>query len=72
MSATHRTIRSNLNDTPRNLEPQISEEPFRFVDNGVKGGAPGGLWYRVRVVDAEGAKADSNTVLPPQAVRLSG
>ena len=53
-------------------EPQISEEPFRFVDNGVKGGSPGGLWYRVRVVDAEGAKADSNTVLPPQAMRLSG
>jgi aryl-alcohol dehydrogenase-like predicted oxidoreductase len=52
--------------------PQTSEEPFRFVDNGAKGSFPGGLWYRVRVVDAEGTAADSNTVLPPQAPRLSG
>jgi aryl-alcohol dehydrogenase-like predicted oxidoreductase len=52
--------------------PQTSEEPFRFVDNGAKGRFPGGLWYRVRVVDAEGVAADSNTVLAPQAPRLSG
>jgi aryl-alcohol dehydrogenase-like predicted oxidoreductase len=52
--------------------PQTSEEPFRFVDKGAKGRYPGGLWYRVRVVDTDGATADSNTVLASQAPRLSG
>jgi hypothetical protein len=52
--------------------PQVSQEPFRFADESAKGGHPGGLWYRVRVVDTEGATADSNTVLPPEAPRLTG
>jgi hypothetical protein len=52
--------------------PQVSEEPFRFVDSGVKGRFPGGLYYRVRVVDTEGATADSNTLLPPEAAPLHG
>ncbi len=52
--------------------PQTSEEPFRFVDKDVKRRFPGGLWYRVRVVDAEGTTADSSTVLPLQVPSLTG
>jgi len=52
--------------------PQITEQPFRFVDDGAKGSFPGGLWYRVRVVDSEGATADSNTILAPQAPGRAG
>lgn len=39
--------------------PQISREPFRFSDKDAPSGAPGGLWYHVRAVDAAGRRVDS-------------
>jgi aryl-alcohol dehydrogenase-like predicted oxidoreductase len=51
--------------------PQISESPLHFSDTGATESYPGGLWYRVRAVDAGGGKADSITVLAP-SVRRAG
>jgi len=41
------------------FKPQTSEEPFSAVDEDAPKGHSGGLWYRVRAVDAAGATADS-------------
>ncbi len=39
--------------------PQITKEPFRFVDAEAPGGNSGGLWYSVKAVDAAGDVAAS-------------
>ena len=39
--------------------PQISKEPFRFVDESAPQGHSGGLWYKVRAVDTKGRAADT-------------
>jgi len=52
--------------------PQTTEEPFRFADKGLTDSYPGGLWYKVRAVDAGGGKADSITVQAPAAMRRAG
>ncbi|MEX2301344.1 MAG: aldo/keto reductase [Bryobacterales bacterium] len=44
------------------FEPQISEQPFRVVDKDAPGGHSGGVWYRVRAVDAAGQTVDSLSV----------
>ncbi len=49
--------------------PQTTEQPFRFTDTGVNGSYPGGLWYRVRAVDAGEGTVDSMTVLAPSVHR---
>lgn len=41
------------------FEPQVSEKPFSVVDKDAPAGHSGGLWYRVRAVDAAGQMADS-------------
>ena len=46
------------------FKPQISEDPFTFVDDAAPAGNPGGLWYKVRAVDSKGEWADSNSVKP--------
>lgn len=46
------------------FKPQISEDPFTFVDDAAPAGNSGGLWYKVRAVDAKGKWADSNSVKP--------
>jgi hypothetical protein len=51
--------------------PQTTEEPFCFTDEGATGSYPGGLWYRVRAVDAGSGKADSMSVLAPSARRVA-
>jgi len=40
-------------------KPQITKDPFRFIDNDAPGGHMGGLWYHVRAVDAAGRTADT-------------
>jgi aryl-alcohol dehydrogenase-like predicted oxidoreductase len=40
-------------------KPQITKEPFRFVDKQAPASHSGGLWYQVRAVDAAGRQADS-------------
>ena len=44
--------------------PQVTETPFEWSDNAAPEGSPGGLYYRVRVVDAAGRTADSLSVKP--------
>jgi aryl-alcohol dehydrogenase-like predicted oxidoreductase len=44
--------------------PQTSETPFSFIDKTAPDSLPGGLWYRVRIVDAAGRSADSLSVKP--------
>ena len=44
--------------------PQLSEVPFAVSDDAAPQGSSGGLWYRVRVVDAAGRTADSISVKP--------
>ncbi|MGH9631925.1 MAG: aldo/keto reductase, partial [Bryobacteraceae bacterium] len=39
--------------------PQISEAPFTFTDQDAPAGHPGGLYYRIRSVDAAGNSVDS-------------
>ncbi len=46
------------------FQPQTSETPFSFTDESAPGGHPGGLFYRVRAVDASGRFADSLSVTP--------
>lgn len=46
------------------FEPQTTEAPFTFIDREPGPNPGGGLWYRVRVVDAAGAQADSVSVKP--------
>lgn len=45
-------------------KPQISEEPFAFTDQKAPQGHSGGLWYKVRAVDAAGAYVESLSVKP--------
>jgi aryl-alcohol dehydrogenase-like predicted oxidoreductase len=44
------------------FEPQISEKPFSVVDKQAPGGHMGGLWYKVRAIDAAGQTVDSISV----------
>lgn len=44
------------------FEPQVNEKPFTVVDKDAPGGHMGGLWYKVRAVDAGGAVVDSVSV----------
>ena len=46
------------------FQPQISETPFSFEDRDAPQGHAGGLYYRVRAVDAAGRHADSISVKP--------
>ena len=46
------------------FQPQTSETPFSFTDESAPEGHPGGLYYRVRAVDASGRFADSLSVTP--------
>jgi aryl-alcohol dehydrogenase-like predicted oxidoreductase len=48
--------------------PQTTMEPFRYADQN-PGSSPGGLWYKVRAVDAGGGKQESMTVLAPASMR---
>jgi hypothetical protein len=52
--------------------PQTTEDPFRFTDKALTGSYPGGLWYKVRAVDAAGGRADSITIQAPAATRRAG
>ena len=40
-------------------KPQITKEPFRWVDAEAPRGSSGGLWYSVRAVDAAGRSVAS-------------
>jgi hypothetical protein len=44
------------------FRPQTTEAPFTFTDEAAPDSAPGGVWYKVRAVDAAGRYADSITV----------
>ena len=46
------------------FKPQTSETPFTYIDREPGPNPAGGLWYRVRVVDAAGAQVDSVSVKP--------
>ncbi|MBK5290149.1 MAG: aldo/keto reductase [Acidobacteriia bacterium] len=46
------------------FRPQTSMEPFSITDTTAPASHAGGVWYRVRVVDATGRTADSNSVKP--------
>lgn len=46
------------------FRPQITEEPFSFLDENVPRRNYGGLYYKVRAVDSAGAQADSMSVKP--------
>lgn len=48
------------------FEPQISEKPFSIEDRSAPQGHSGGVWYKVRAVDASGSWADSISVKPVQ------
>lgn len=41
------------------FEPQLTNEPLRYVDQAAPGNDPGGIYYKVRALDAEGRSADS-------------
>lgn len=43
-------------------QPQVSETPFTFNDQAAPAGDAGGVWYKVRAVDASGAHVDSMSV----------
>lgn len=43
-------------------KPQISEDPFTYTDTAAPAGDAGGVWYKVRAVDASGAFVDSMSV----------
>ncbi|MDX1984353.1 MAG: aldo/keto reductase [Bryobacteraceae bacterium] len=43
-------------------KPQISEAPFTYEDAAAPAGHSGGVWYKVRAVDAAGAYVDSMSV----------
>jgi hypothetical protein len=45
-------------------QPQITERPFEFLDDAAPQGHSGGLWYKVRAVDAGGKYVDSLSVKP--------
>jgi len=46
------------------FRPQTSEEPFSVTDDAAPASHSGGLYYKVRVVDAAGRHADSISVKP--------
>lgn len=45
-------------------QPQTSERPFEFLDTAAPQSHSGGLWYKVRAVDATGKFTDSLSVKP--------
>lgn len=45
-------------------KPQLSETPFETVDDKAPASHSGGIWYKVRAVDASGAFVDSKSVKP--------
>jgi aryl-alcohol dehydrogenase-like predicted oxidoreductase len=44
------------------FRPQVTEEPFAFTDESAPAREPGGLYYRVRAVDAAGRSVDTVSV----------
>jgi aryl-alcohol dehydrogenase-like predicted oxidoreductase len=44
------------------FQPQLSETPFSFIDQSAPASDPGGIYYRVRVVDVVGKSAVSISV----------
>ncbi|MBI3472409.1 MAG: hypothetical protein HY013_13735, partial [Candidatus Solibacter usitatus] len=46
------------------FQPQTSEAPFSFADESAPAGQSGGLYYKIRAVDAAGNFTDSLSVKP--------
>jgi len=46
------------------FRPQVTEEPFSFLDENAPRRHYGGLYYKVRAVDSTGDQADSTSVKP--------